>query len=129
MRIICYNCKGTGRTPFVHIANGICFRCDGKGSHPATQEEIAAHREKLSKLTFELEARRNEYKALDTKFTQTIESAGELLSQGISDSDRKELVAKLTAVAEESEVVKDEIKRIERAIEKEKESVIYPEAR
>jgi len=27
----CYNCNGTGLTPFKHIANGICFVCQGTG--------------------------------------------------------------------------------------------------
>lgn len=129
MRIICYNCNGTGRTPFAHIANGICFRCDGKGGHPATQEEISAHREKLTELTLKLDASREKYEALDTEFTETLETAGELLSQGISEADRKNLVDKLTMAAEESEDVKSEIERIERSIAKEKASVIYPEAR
>jgi DnaJ-class molecular chaperone len=30
----CDRCGGTGETPYKHIAGGICFKCEGKGTLP-----------------------------------------------------------------------------------------------
>jgi hypothetical protein len=30
----CKRCSGSGRVPFPHVSNGMCFCCSGSGAHP-----------------------------------------------------------------------------------------------
>lgn len=41
-KVTCTRCSGTGRTSFVHIKGGLCFKCRGSGdeANPTDPSEI-----------------------------------------------------------------------------------------
>lgn len=125
MYLQCFNCKGKGITPYRHIANGICFKCNGKGKYKASSEEISLHHEKINNFNDQLNKQNKKYTMHKEKFIQLFEIVKKQLNNGITENDKKALIEQLNATAKNMEDTENEIIRIEKLIKEEKEKFIY----
>lgn len=90
MLIKCPNCKGTGKTPYIHIANGICFSCNGNGKIKHTPNQ-----KRINYLTNCIESIQKELNDLNNQFKNEMENLFKMKKDQPNFKDKLEETNKL----------------------------------
>jgi len=107
----CNKCNGTGKVPYNHIKNGICFDCNGYG-----KIKYNYNQDRLNKLKIDLTQLEKKEKYYDNQF----ESLMLKLKKAVTNNKKRpEMIKKINDIAVECEYYADKVKEFKEVIRKE----------